>query len=121
MYHLRIVGHGYGTASPWYDVYLSDANQTALTRAVHNLSYFQGSPPTTGWGKQLTVYFDTQYGSGKYVVDAVYLAAVPEPAAGVLMGLALIGLLGFRWVNQGQARKQADLPPDAPRASSLAG
>ena len=121
VYHLRIVGRGYGTASPWYDVYLSDANQTALTRAVYNLTYFQGSAPTTGWGKQLTVYFDTYYGTGKYVVDAVYLAAVPEPGAGVLMGLALIGLVGFWWGHRRQRRNQADLPPDASRASSLAG
>lgn len=94
VHHLRIVGHDYGLSTPNYDVYLSDANQTALTHVARGVSFFQNTAPTTGnWNRTLQITFETVYGTGDYVVDAVYLASVPEPASLALMILGMAAIV----------------------------
>jgi len=70
---------------------MSEANQSSLSHLVGGLSFFQFSPPTSGnWNNTLRMVMETAYGTGSYVVDAAYLASVPEPAT---LSLAALGLL----------------------------
>jgi hypothetical protein len=94
VYHLRLLGHDYGTSTPTYDVLLSDADQPGLSHLMSGLSFFQFGRPTDNWNHTVRVVMETGYGTGNYAVDAAYLGALPEPATVSLAALGLLLLLG---------------------------
>ena len=93
VYHLRVVGHDYGTADANYDLYLSAANDTALTLIGSGLERWQFAEPFAASAGGITgVQFETAYGGGDFVVDAAYVQ-VPEPASLSLLGLGALALV----------------------------
>ena len=100
VHRLRVVGHGYGTAAPTYDVLLSAANDTSLAHIASGIQFFQNGVPTSPAQARLnTVLFETQHGTGDYAVDACYLAYIPEPAT--------VGLLAFGALALARRRRRS--------------
>ena len=96
VYHLRVLGHEYGTASANYDIYLSGANDPTLSLIGSGLQFWQYSGPFTSSSPGLTsMYFETTYGAGDFVVDAAYIL-VPEPTTLSLLGLGALALVRRR-------------------------
>ena len=71
VHSLRIVGD-YFTASPSYDVYVSNANSSTLTLVASGLEYYQFSHPTTGVGVN-SIAFSTISSTASYAIDQVSL------------------------------------------------
>lgn len=90
VHRLRIVGHDYGTSGASYDVFLSDANGTDFVVSALGLQFWQNSDPDTlAEGGINAIVFETEFGTGDFAVDAVYLNIIPAPAA-LPAGLAVI-------------------------------
>ena len=92
VYSLRLIGD-YSAETPYYDVYLSDANSSELELIASNVQFWQSAAPTTGG----LIYDMTLVGTGSnYLVDDVVLstAAVPEPSTVVLLISVIMTMLG---------------------------
>ncbi len=87
-YRFEIRGHGWGGATPTYDVLWSDANSTSLTHSATGLTLYQSTPAST----MKRVRFTRPFASGNsWLVDdvSVTATAVPTPAA-LRAGLVLM-------------------------------
>lgn len=92
-YRLRIIGKGWGTATPTYDVLLSGANGTTFLLSAMGVNAFQGGAPTSAAQAGINeVIFETEFGNGDFAVDAAYLQMIPEPSSLALMALGMITL-----------------------------
>ncbi|QNN24610.1 PEP-CTERM sorting domain-containing protein [Planctomycetales bacterium ZRK34] len=96
VHRLKLVMHGSGTATPTYDIYLSDANATTFTAVALGLQYYQyGVPTTLGQTGLEELRFDGGLANADYVIDSVFIA-IPEPATFAMFGLAAMTLIRRR-------------------------
>ena len=78
-YFMRVVGHDWGTATPTYDLYLSKAGSSNLTRSALGLTRYQNGVPTDSLPR--AIRFTTQYGGNPgFSVDDVHVTSGPAPS-----------------------------------------
>ena len=71
VYHMRITGHGFGTAAANYDVEISNANDAAFTHIAAGLARYQNVSGTTV--VPTSVAFSTQFGTNPgFWIDDVF-------------------------------------------------
>lgn len=77
-YRMRLTGTGWGTSSASYSIELSDANGSAYTSAITNVSYFQNGNPKTNTAKFFL--FTTVYGNNPgFDIDEVRAVVTASP------------------------------------------
>lgn len=81
VYHMRVTGHGWGSAAASYDLQLSDANGTAFTSSVTGLTRYQGGTPTSSG--PTGIKFGTEFGNnpGFWLDDVSSHQNTPEDNA----------------------------------------
>lgn len=77
VHHLRIEGH-YGSDTPYYDIFLSDADSTDVNdNVVSNVQYWQTAAPDTGDGLTSIAFYATGAAGGDYAIDNITLSYAP--------------------------------------------
>ena len=61
VYHMRVTGHNWGSASASYDLQLSEANGTVFTSSVTGLTRYQAGTPTSSG--PTGIKFGTEFGT----------------------------------------------------------
>lgn len=94
VYHVRLTGHGWGSAGSSYDLQVSDANQTNFTHSVNGLKRWQFGSGDNGvpW----SFFFNSQFGNcpGFWVDDVTFVnLTTADPAIGTTNNGNIFGLL----------------------------
>ena len=126
VYHMRITGHGFGTAAANYDVEISDANDAAFTHIAAGLARYQNVSGTTV--VPTSVAFSTQFGSNPgFWIDDVFSHQEGGPTirsfttdAGNIGGPGLPASTRLSWlVENGDAISIGGIGPVAASGSAI--